>query len=302
MTPPERTALPQAFFMPDGTGGQRFCLFHTPPVGMARGRVLYLHPFAEELNTTRRVVAQQARALALAGYAVLQVDLLGCGDSSGDFADATWDAWQADALRAHDWLHQHASGPLWVWGMRAGALLAAHLAGQLLAPQSDTSHHTAAEPVHLLLWQPVPSGQQMLQQFLRLHAAAHWLGADKASAASPAKTLAQGQPVTIAGYTLSPALAQGLGQATLQPPPGSGSSAGRLVWLEVSTPTHPMAAPGAAAELPPTSPATEKALSAWRSAGWQVRAHTLAGPAFWQTVGTDDAPELTQATLAALAP
>lgn len=267
-----------------------------------RGRVLYLHPFAEELNTTRRVVAQQARAMALAGYAVLQVDLLGCGDSSGDFADATWEAWQADALRAHDWLHQHASGPRWVWGLRAGALLAAHLAGQLVAPRGGTSHHPAAEPVHLLLWQPVHSGQQMLQQFLRLHAAAQWLGADKAGAASPAKTLAQGQPVNIAGYTLSPALAQGLGQARLQPPPDGGTGAGRLVWLEVSTQTHPVAAPGAAAELPPTSPATEKALSAWRSAGWQVQAHTVTGPAFWQTVGTDDAPELTQVTLAALAP
>lgn len=302
MTPPERTALPQAFFMPDGTGGQRFCLFHPAQGSAVRGRMLYLHPFAEELNTTRRVVAQQARALALAGYAVLQVDLLGCGDSSGDFADATWEAWQADALRAHAWLHQHASGPLWVWGMRAGALLAAHLAGQLLVPRGGTTHHATTEPVHLLLWQPVHSGQQMLQQFLRLQAAAQWLGADKAGAASPAKTLAHGQPVTIAGYTLSPALAQGLGQARLQPPPGGGTGAGRLVWLEVSTPTHPMAAPGAPAEVLPSSPATEKALSAWRSAGWQVQAHTVTGPAFWQTVGTDDAPELAHATLAALAP
>ena len=284
MTPPKRTALPQAFFLPDGAGGQRFCLFYPPQGATCRGRVLYLHPFAEELNTTRRVVAQQARALAHAGYAVLQVDLLGCGDSSGDFADATWEAWQADALRAHGWLQQHASGPLWVWGLRAGALLATHLVAQL-----NTQHPgTATPPAHLLLWQPVVSGLLVLQQFLRLHAAAQWLGNGDANQPSPAKALAQGQPVDIAGYTLTPALAQGMGQAALQPPPGA--HPGQLVWLDVS----PLEAP------PTTSPATEKTLTAWRSAGWQVQAHTVASPAFWQTVGTEHAPALIQATLAAL--
>ncbi|WP_439115345.1 hydrolase 2, exosortase A system-associated [Hydrogenophaga sp.] len=283
MTPPERPALPQAFFMPDGAGGQRFCLFHPPQGAACRGRVLYLHPFAEELNTTRRVVAQQARTMAQAGYAVLQVDLLGCGDSSGDFANATWQAWQADALRAHNWLQHHASGPLWMWGLRAGALLAVHLVTQLNTPNQGP----AAGPAHLLLWQPVHSGQLMLQQFLRLHAAAQWLGNSSAHAPSPAKALAQGQPVDMAGYTLTPALAQGMGRASLQPPPGA--QPGQMVWLDVS----PLAAPT-------TSPASENALHAWRSAGWQVQAHTVAGPAFWQTVGTYDAPALIQATLAAL--
>jgi exosortase A-associated hydrolase 2 len=283
MTPPERTALPQAFFLPDGAGGQRFCLFYPPQGATCSGRVLYLHPFAEELNTTRRVVAQQARALAHAGYAVLQVDLLGCGDSSGDFADATWEAWQADALRAHSWLHQHASGPLWVWGLRAGALLAVHVVAQL-----NTQHPgTATPPAHLLLWQPAASGQLVLQQFLRLHAAAQWLGNGDANQPSPAKALAQGQSVDIAGYTLTPALTQGMGLAALQPLPGA--HPGQLAWLDVST-----------LEAPPSSPAIEKTLTAWRSAGWQVQAHTVAGPAFWQTVGTDDAPALIQGTLAAL--
>ncbi|MBK8384562.1 MAG: hypothetical protein IPL11_02315 [Candidatus Accumulibacter sp.] len=41
-------------------------------------------------NKSWRIVPLQARALATAGYAVLQIDLMGCGDSSGDFGDATW--------------------------------------------------------------------------------------------------------------------------------------------------------------------------------------------------------------------
>lgn len=267
-------AWPQPFFLPTDSG-QRFCLFHPPQGDVPRGRVLYLHPFAEELNCTRHVVAQQARALAQAGYGVLQMDLAGCGDSEGHFADATWEAWLQDAGQAHHWLQEHASGPLWLWGMRAGALLATALANHL------------SEPCHLLLWQPAISGQQLLQQFLRLHTASQWLGAGKTSGQTPAQMLDNYQPVDIAGYTLSPALAQGLAAARLQPPP---RRRGQLVWLELS------------AQEPPTlSPATEKQLAVWREAGWTVSAQALTGPLFWQTVGTDDAPALVSATLGALA-
>ena len=270
-------ALPQAFFLPSDDG-QRFCLYHPAQGATPRGRLLYLHPFAEELNSTRRMVARQARALAQAGYGVLQMDLSGCGDSSGDFADASWAGWLSDARLAHRWLLEHGSGPLWLWGMRAGALLAAQLAHEL---------HGAQDPCHLLLWQPVANGQQMLQQFLRLHAASQWLGAGKSGGVPPGQVLAQGLPVHIAGYSLNPTLAQGLSDARLSPP--APTQAARLVWLEVSaaTPAQP-------------SPATAKALAAWSAAGWQVLAQAVNGPAFWQTVGSDEAPALIDATLAAL--
>ncbi|WP_332740779.1 hydrolase 2, exosortase A system-associated [Hydrogenophaga sp.] len=275
-----RTALPQAFFLPvdpqTPSAGQRFCLFHPARGSALRGRVLYLPPFAEELNTTRRVVAQQARALAAAGYAVLQIDLTGCGDSSGDFADATWAAWLDDAALAHRWLSQSASGPLWIWGMRLGALLATEFL------------KTLTEPAHLLLWQPVIGGQQMLQQFTRLHTAGQWLGSRKPDEQSPAQLFAQGQSVEIAGYTVSPELAQGMAQARLQPP--AIKACGRLIWIELTKQA------GAA-----MSPASEKELSAWRNAGWQVSAQAITAPAFWQTMTIDDAPALISATLAAMA-
>jgi exosortase A-associated hydrolase 2 len=255
-------------------------LFHTPQPGTTlRGRVLFCHPFAEELNTTRRTVARQARAMADAGFAVLQVDLLGCGDSSGDFADATWPGWLADLQLAHTWLadHQPATGPLWLWGLRAGALLASDLAAAL------------PEPANLLLWQPFASGQQQLQQFLRLHTAGQWLAGGQTDGVkkpdTPAQQLAQGQPVHIAGYPLSPLLAQGLAAAKLQPP--ANSPPGRLVWLELGTQSA-------------SSPAAEKQIADWKQAGWQVSAQTVATPAFWRTVETEAAPELIPVTLAAL--
>lgn len=276
MSAAERPGLPQAFFLHTPTG-QRFCLFH-PAQGATKGRVLYLHPFAEELNTTRRVVAQQARALARAGFAVLQIDLLGCGDSEGEFADATWDAWLQDAQHANDWLNEHATGPLWLWGMRSGTLLATALAAR--QPQAP----------HLLLWQPVINGQQMLQQFLRLHAAGQWLeGNDesKSKSAKPAQTLASGQSVDIAGYTLSPVLANGLGAARMQAT--ATHSHGRLIWLEASNQPEPTLGPASSAHL-----------ESWQNAGWSVTAQAVSGPAFWQTVGTDEAPNLIAATLQAV--
>jgi exosortase A-associated hydrolase 2 len=283
---PARPALPQAFFLPAPGGGRRFCLFHSPPAGAAaRGRVLFCPPFAEELNTTRRAAARQSRALAQAGFAVMQIDLLGCGDSSGGFEDASWPAWLADLQLAHAWLSQRARGPLWLWGLRAGALLASDLAAQL------------PEPAHLLLWQAAASGQQQLQQFLRLHAAGQWLAGDKTGTVkktdTPAQQLAQGQSVHIAGYALNPALAQGLAGARLQPPPNQ--PPGRVVWLEFTQQTVPDRLQPAA-----LSPASEKALAAWRAAGWQVAAHTIASPAFWQTVEAEASPETEAATRQAL--
>lgn len=271
------TALPQAFFLPTPTG-ERFCLFY-PAQGAARGQLLYLHPWAEELNCSRRVVAQQARALAGAGYAVLQIDLLGCGDSAGAFSDATWPAWLQDARLARHWLQRHAQGPLWLWGLRAGALLAG-----ALAAESD-------DPCHLLLWQPVGSGAQQLGQFLRLQQASQWLGSRTAGAATPQQQLALGQAVEIAGYTLSPTLAQGLERARLlPPPPGAGA---RLVWLEISPPNS---AQGAC-----LSPGATQQLAAWRQAGWTVTAQAVCASSFWQTASTQDAPALLHASLQALA-
>ncbi|MDO9450700.1 MAG: hypothetical protein Q7J21_09460, partial [Rugosibacter sp.] len=80
----------QPFFL-SVSGRSRFCLYHSPVPGAAlRGAVVYIHPFAEEMNFSRHMVALQSRALAAQGYAVLQIDLLGCGDSAGDFSEASW--------------------------------------------------------------------------------------------------------------------------------------------------------------------------------------------------------------------
>jgi exosortase A-associated hydrolase 2 len=269
----------QPFFLPGpaAAGGQRFAIHH-PPLGKPRGAVLYLHPFAEEMNKGRRMAALGARALAAAGYGVLQLDLLGCGDSSGDFGDATWTHWLDDAELGARWLRERHDGPLWLWGLRAGCLLA-----------SATAAHAGGES-HLLLWQPPAHGKALLQQFLRLRMAGQLLDdgpAEPARGATDAlrKDLAAGRSVEVAGYALAPGLAQGLEAATLQAPP-AGS---RVLWLELSARTPPALLPASAALV-----------ERWRAAGHDVDARALAGPAFWQTTEIEEAPDLVRATVEAL--
>lgn len=240
------------------------------------GAVLYLHPFAEEMNKSRRMAALQARALAAAGYDVLQIDLLGCGDSSGDFADASWQAWRDDVLAGYRWLRSRSPAPLILWGLRAGCLLAAGAAADI------------PEAADFIFWQPVLSGKQHWQQFMRLKMAGEMAaGQAKAIGEQLRQTLASGQLVEIAGYGISPALAIGLEQADLSPPSGRH---GRLIWLETSL-----------REVASLSPAAQKGIALWQAAGYSVDARIARGAAFWQTTEIEDAPELITATLAALA-
>lgn len=261
----------------------RFCVFHAAR-GAPRGLVLHVHAFGEEMNKSRRMAAMQSRALAEAGFAVLQFDLLGCGDSEGDHGDATWARWLADVQWAAGHLTRHTGkpAPLVLWGQRTGALLAVGAAGRIAADTGSTPH--------LLFWQPVTQGSLALQQFLRLKAAAEMLdGGGKGIVEGLKRELSAGRPVEVAGYLLHPELASGLMQATLAPP----SPAARMGWLEMATPRPD----GSASELMPASVA---ALARWRAAGWQVRAAGVPGPSFWQTTEIEDAPDLLSETLLAV--
>jgi exosortase A-associated hydrolase 2 len=262
----------RAFHLP-AAGGQRFCLFHAARGPRILGSVLYVHPFAEEMNKSRRMAALQSRALAQEGYAVLQIDLLGCGDSSGDFGDASWDAWVDDICTACQWLQQQAPAPLLLWGLRAGCLLAAQAARRMDGR------------FNLIFWQPSMSGKLVLQQFLRMKVASDMLGGSaKGSTEALRKDLNEGRTVEVAGYALSPRLALGLEQASLLPP----SNAGRVEWLELSQ---------AGATLSPVAAAGQ---ARWEQAGWQVAGRLVSGAAFWQSTEIEEAPELIEATLGCL--
>jgi exosortase A-associated hydrolase 2 len=252
----------EPFFL-DGFPGRRFCLFH-PPGAPCRGAVLYVHPFAEEMNRARRMAALQARALSQLGYGVLQIDLYGCGDSSGDFGEARWDIWKDDLARAADWLNVRLGQPLTLWGLRLGALLALDYARE------------ARHPLHaMLLWQPVAKGSAYLTQFLRLHMAGALLeeGAQHCGTDALRQALRAGETIEIAGYDLAPDLA------------GAIDALDPLETLMPACPIHWFEALKSADGALPTGAARVSA--AWRARGADLSLHALPCPPFWTT------PEIT---------
>jgi len=234
---------------------------------------VYVHPFCEEMNKARRMAALQSRRLAAQGYAVLQIDLFGCGDSSGDFTEARWGIWKKDLQTAVSWLRSRVRGPLSLWGLRLGATLAA-----------DVARDSTTGIEHLLLWQPVSNGEQFLTQFLRLRLAAEMLadGAAQTGVRELRETLRRGVPLEIAGYDLHPQLAaeiEGLRLADLVP------AVKRVHWLEVTAHAEPK-----------LSPASQRALEAWRVKGLDVRTAAVGGEPFWSTIEITECEALLAAT------
>ena len=225
------------------------------------------------MNKARRMAALQSRRLAAAGYAVLQIDLFGCGDSSGDFAEARWEVWKQDLQIAIAWLKSRVDGPLGLWGLRLGAMLAA-----------DVARDPAMGIDHLLLWQPVINGEQFLTQFLRLRLASEMLadGAAQTGVRDLRETLRGGGSLEIAGYDLHPRLAaelDALSLADLVP------AVKRVHCLEVTAMSEPK-----------LSPASRRALEAWRLKGVDVRATAVTGEPFWSTIEVTECEALLAAT------
>jgi exosortase A-associated hydrolase 2 len=268
------TALP--FFL-SADQGERFCLYHEPePCVPPRGAILYVHPFAEELNKSRRMVSLQARAYAQAGFGVLQIDLYGCGDSSGELATASWDTWLADLAHAWQWLAERNLGARYLWGLRLGALLALDFAAR-------------ARPEALILWQPALSGRAHLNQFARLQSTARLF--------SNAPALEQ--QTEIAGYLMAPALSaaiERLDAAALAP-------RCPVQWLELSAPP-PSAADDYATAAGHASvalqPASALLIERWIADGAQVQACPLRGEPFWSSADIGIVPELLAASSVAL--
>jgi len=263
---------PNAFFLP-AESGERFCI-HYPAAGDgALAGVVYAHPFCEEMNKARRMAALQSRRLAAAGTAVLQIDLFGCGDSSGDFVDARWEIWKQDLRLALGWLKSRASGPVALWGLRLGATLAA-----------DVARDRGLGIEQLVLWQPVASGELLLTQFLRLRLAAEMLadGAAQSGVRELRESLRSGSSQEIGGYVLHPQLAADIDALRLSE---LAPAVGRVHCLEVTATADPK-----------LSPASQRAMEAWRSKGLDVRSTAVQGEPFWSTLEITECEALLSAT------
>jgi uncharacterized protein len=268
---PARPVIQSGAFVRSGAGF-RLRIVSEPSNRSSIGTVVFVHAFAEEMNKSRRMAALMSRVLAGEGWTVVQRDLHGCGDSSGEFSQATWADWLQDVQE--ELSLANVRKPVWLWCQRAGALL---------APAALTSYPQTS----LLLWNPVMSGAVHLQQFLRLHAGARIIGSAKAAGSpSPMQMLRSGASVEVGGYGLHPALAAGMEQASFELPE---SFVGRVVWFEVSaqeTLDLPLHAVRCSDQL--------------RERGIDIQCEILRGRAFWQTQEIEECAVLLERSRAAL--
>jgi exosortase A-associated hydrolase 2 len=269
---PRRPARP--FFLRTDEG-DRYCLYHPPEADAPeRGAILYVPPFGEEMNKSRRMAALQAKQFAQMGFGVLQIDLFGCGDSAGEMKDASWELWKQDLEHGAAWLRQWLGGPLHVWGLRLGALLALDFA---------RSHKSGID--RAILWQPVISGEAFMSQFLRLKLANSVVSGSKEPTLGVRQlreTLRAGIALEIAGYDLPPGLAGAIDALRLE---DLANTQLTVDWFEVlQEPERPL------------PPASRRVLESWMTKGVDCRLHTAVGPSFWISQEIGECPELIDKT------
>lgn len=270
----------EPFFI-DGTQGSLFAVYHRALQQHRQGLgLVYLPPFAEEMNRSRRMAALQARRLAALGVDVLLLDPFGTGDSAGDFGDARWEIWREDVKTALDWLGERSGGELGLWGLRLGALLAAEVAAEAPLPLR-----------RLLLWHPVLAGGRHLTQFLRLRMAATMTDpSSRESTKQLQARLSQGEVLEIAGYALSPRLAESIASAKLANSLQNLSSLG-VDLLEVT-----------GGEEKALTAATQHLVESLDPKRESLRARAVPGEAFWSIQEITLAPHLLDATDALFRP
>ncbi len=268
-----RQAQARPVFLP--LNGRRLFALQIVPTGPCLGSVLYLPPFAEEMNRCRSTVAAMARALAGRGWHVLLLDHYGTGESDGEVTDGDWALWCADAAAAAQWLAAHTGHAPMLWGLRTGALMAAELLAQ---------HGVGGQ--QLLLWQPVLEGKLFINQYLRLRIASQMVrDGERETTETIRSELARGGAVEIAGYPLTGRLADAVCDRRLADFTSTLASH-QIHWIEVVSKTDQCLA------LP-----SRKLIDSLLDVGTVVHHATVVCPMVWQLQERSDTQALLQSSL-----
>lgn len=255
------------------SGGRRLLgLLHEPSATPA-GVWLFCNPLFEERKSAHRILVETARALCAAGWAVLQFDYRGCGDSEGEFPEFSVPDWLADIRAARAWLRARYPGlSLNILGLRLGATLAWQAA-------------TAAPNVfeRAVLWEPAANGRDYLDGELRRKLMKEMVtfGASRVTREALTAELAAGRSIDFDGHPVTAALYRDLADLDGRGAPAAVPPTGLLVGIGPS--------PRPAAVLTQWS-------DRWRAAGGSCEVLALREPPFWSLVGLAACPELIRRT------
>ena len=162
MTTPVETPL---FFE---HAGRRLYGVHYPardPASSRSGLILCQAP-GHEADLSLRVLVDFARLAAQAGIDVLRFDYTGCGESQGDFEDATVEGWLEDVAAGMRFLRDRTGvDAVGLLGLRLGGTLAA------LAAQRQPAVNWVC------LWEPIMTPTRYVDELLQMQLISHNLWA-----------------------------------------------------------------------------------------------------------------------------
>jgi exosortase A-associated hydrolase 2 len=191
-------------FFPSGSR-RLYGFLHEPratetPLAIAPAAVVFVHPFMEERQDAHPFLRSLAAQVSARGLWAMRFDLHGCGDSEGEWEDATIASWLDDIRAACDFAKaQSGVERVILCGLRFGATLAA------LADIGDPR-------APLVMIQPVVKGVAYSMDMLRAYLAAEMVLTKKAGVTRDAlvERLRLGQTVNVFGYHLTAAQFDGM--------------------------------------------------------------------------------------------
>ncbi len=239
----------------DSGAGRIFALLRAP--ASANRCLLFVPPFGEEMNKSRRQFSDTANDLVANECAVLLVDLFGTGDSEGEFSQARWQTWKGDLAAAVSWVQAKGLSVDAVVAMRLGCALVAETLNDIDCRISKT-----------VFWQPVTNGKQYTTQLLRARGASSMMDGNKETVEELRQRLVGAETLEISGYALSPDLWRDIEAVDLLP--NLGNHLGQLKVYEIGRPRDDG-----------VSPVAQRLLASAEENHVAVSAQRVAGEPFW---------------------
>jgi exosortase A-associated hydrolase 2 len=183
-----------AFFF-EHAGHRLYAYLHVPVITGKKTGCVLVHPLMEERQDAHPVLRDLADAMAEKGFATLRVDLHGCGDSSGEWEDATIEAWLNNIVGAAEQLRQRTGvESIVLAGLRFGATLAAMAA-------------SATRASAVVMVQPIVRGGGYIKDLLLASITSEMVLHRKAGTTRERliEDLESGRTVNLFGYHFTPA-------------------------------------------------------------------------------------------------
>lgn len=179
----------------EGVKGRLFLVVRVPRSG-SRGVIVFVPPFGEEMNKSRRMMAETALLLAEEGFTSVIPDFFGTGDSEGEFSEATWSGWRGDLESVVDFTRREFGPLVGIVAIRLGCSLVHEYLGIARLLSS----------LKVVFWAPVFNGSMFLREFLRLRVAAAMMSNRRETMAELTGRFSKGDSVEVAGYEVGPTL------------------------------------------------------------------------------------------------